>query len=289
MTRPTIATLLALFCLFSLGWANNGGLEKDLKSDYVGKTLTLRHFYGGDHLKFSADGTLQGDAPIGPWTVDGQIAVEKVELKGNMLELRGRRINVVFDSSKPVDQLLTLERLSGKERKDREKSLRERQVRVEIDFPSSTPTQDEIGLAVHAVFLMYGESMIDLVPPFWRSYIAGLEGKPIKIPPSPEGTVYRVSRAGSQKDGVSAPRALHAPDPEYSELARKTKYAGTCVFWLIVNTKGEPENIQTVRPLGLGLDERALDAISTWRFEPAKRDGEPVPAQINIEVSFRLY
>jgi len=43
------------------------------------------------------------------------------------------------------------------------------------------------------------------------------------------------------------------------------------------------------RPLGMGLDEKAIEAVRTWRFEPAKKDGQPVPVQMNVEVSFRLY
>src|SRR5215471_681975 len=246
MKRNAIATCLLLCVLCLRDWANNGDIEKDLKSDYVGKTLTLRHFYHGDHLKFSSDGTLQGDAPFGPWTVDGRIEVEKVRLNGSLLEFQGRRINVVFDAhgnhGKPVDQLTTLDQFSGKQRTDMEKSLRERKVRIEIELPS-TPDQDQVRPAVQAVFLMLGESMMDVVPPFWRSYIADLEGKRYSMSQLPAEAVSRVSPPGI-RGGVSAPRAITAPDPEYSELARKTKFSGTTVLWLIVNTRGEPQDIR---------------------------------------------
>jgi TonB family protein len=89
--------------------------------------------------------------------------------------------------------------------------------------------------------------------------------------------------------GVSAPKALYAPDPEYSEEARKAKYQGTCVLWLIVGPDGHPRDIKIARSLGLGLDEKAIEAVKTWKFEPAMKDGKPVAVQINVEVSFRLY
>ncbi len=159
-----LPALFALLFLFP-AWSNADNLEKQLASDYIGKTLTLRHFYEGDHLRFRPDGTLQGDAPIGPWTLDGQIAVEQVHLSGSVLEFRGRRITVVFDAkNKPVDQWTTLDRYSGKQRKEMEKALRKQQVRVEIDLPSSTPSQDDLALSIHAVFLMLGESMTEVVP-----------------------------------------------------------------------------------------------------------------------------
>lgn len=89
--------------------------------------------------------------------------------------------------------------------------------------------------------------------------------------------------------GVSAPKAVYSPDPEYSEEARKAKYQGTCVLWLVVGPDGRPRDIRVQRTLGLGLDEKAIEAVKTWRFEPAMKDGKPVAVQINVEVSFRLY
>jgi protein TonB len=97
------------------------------------------------------------------------------------------------------------------------------------------------------------------------------------------GGVFRVG------GGVSAPRALYAPDPEYSEEARKAKYQGTCVLWLIVGPDGHPRDIRVVRNLGMGLDEKAIEAVKQWKFEPAMKDGRPVAVQINVEVDFRLY
>jgi periplasmic protein TonB len=97
------------------------------------------------------------------------------------------------------------------------------------------------------------------------------------------GGVFRVG------GGVSAPRAIATPDPEYSEEARKAKYQGTCVLWLIVGPDGRPRDVKVTRSLGLGLDEKAIEAVKQWKFEPAMKDGKPVAVQINVEVSFRLY
>jgi TonB family protein len=97
------------------------------------------------------------------------------------------------------------------------------------------------------------------------------------------GGYYRVG------GGVSAPRALYAPDPEYSEEARKAKYQGTVVLWVVVGPDGRPRDIRVARSLGLGLDEKAIDAVRQWKFDPARKDGSPVAVQINVEVNFRLY
>ncbi|MFI5116340.1 MAG: energy transducer TonB [Terriglobales bacterium] len=97
------------------------------------------------------------------------------------------------------------------------------------------------------------------------------------------GGAYRVG------GGVSAPKALYAPDPEYSEEARKAKYQGTVVLWLVVSADGKPQQIKVQRQLGMGLDEKAIEAVRQWRFEPARKDGQAVPVMINVEVNFRLY
>jgi TonB family protein len=61
------------------------------------------------------------------------------------------------------------------------------------------------------------------------------------------------------------------------------------VLWLVVGPDGKPRDIRVARTLGLGLDEKALEAVKNWRFEPALKDNKPVAVQINVEVTFRLY
>jgi TonB family protein len=100
------------------------------------------------------------------------------------------------------------------------------------------------------------------------------------------GTGGGVFRVGG---GVSAPKEIYAPEPEYSEEARKVKQMGVVVLRLVVGSDGNPRDIQVVRTLGLGLDEKAIEAVKKWRFEPAKKDGKPVAVAVNIEVNFHLY
>ena len=88
--------------------------------------------------------------------------------------------------------------------------------------------------------------------------------------------------------GVSNPRVIHQEEPQYSEEARKAKWQGSVMISLVVDEKGQPTQIKVVRPLGLGLDEKAVEAVSHWKFDPGKKDGKPVPVQAQIEVTFRL-
>jgi TonB family protein len=97
------------------------------------------------------------------------------------------------------------------------------------------------------------------------------------------GGVFRVG------GGVTAPRVLEDPSPDYSEEARKAKYQGTVVLSLIVDSSGRPQNIKVYRSLGMGLDQKAVEAVRLWKFAPALKDGTPVAVLINVEVNFHLY
>ncbi len=89
--------------------------------------------------------------------------------------------------------------------------------------------------------------------------------------------------------GVSAPIPIYKPEPAYSEEARKAKYQGTVVLWIVVDAQGNVTDERVVKPLGLGLDEKAIEAVKTWKFKPAMRNGAPVPVRVMVEVTFRLF
>jgi bla regulator protein blaR1 len=88
---------------------------------------------------------------------------------------------------------------------------------------------------------------------------------------------------------VSAPKLIFAPNPEYSEEAKRAKYQGVCVISTIVDVKGNPQRVRVVRPLGKGLDKKAVEAVKQYRFEPAMLHGKPVAVEVNIEVNFRIF
>ena len=96
------------------------------------------------------------------------------------------------------------------------------------------------------------------------------------------GGVFRIG------GGVSAPVAIYKVEPEYSEEARKAKFQGTVVLSIVIDEKGLPTNFKVVRPLGLGLDEKAIEAVQKWRFLPGKKDGHAVAVIATVEVNFRL-
>jgi TonB family protein len=74
-----------------------------------------------------------------------------------------------------------------------------------------------------------------------------------------------------------------------SEEARKAKFGGIVLLWIVVDAQGTVRDVQITKHLGLGLDEEAVKTVSTWKFKPALRQGVAVPVQVQVEVSFRLF
>ncbi|HEY1257088.1 MAG TPA: energy transducer TonB [Terracidiphilus sp.] len=97
------------------------------------------------------------------------------------------------------------------------------------------------------------------------------------------GTLYHVGT------GVIPPALVNNVAAEFSDESREAGLQGTVLLSLIVDTKGMPRNIQVTRPLGMGLDEKSIEAVKKYRFKPATKDGKPIAVPVNIEINFRLY
>ncbi len=89
--------------------------------------------------------------------------------------------------------------------------------------------------------------------------------------------------------GVSAPVVLFAPEPEFSEEARKAKVAGNVLVYLQVDASGHPTHVHVLRGIGLGLDEKAVEAVRQYKFKPAMENGHAVPVEMNVEVNFQIF
>ncbi len=88
--------------------------------------------------------------------------------------------------------------------------------------------------------------------------------------------------------GVSAPRVIHSVEPQFTPEARQADFQGNVAIQLIVDSQGNPQNVRVVRHLGMGLDERAIEAVRQYRFSPAMFQGHAVAVQLIIDVNFRL-
>lgn len=89
--------------------------------------------------------------------------------------------------------------------------------------------------------------------------------------------------------GVSTPVVIFQVEPEFSEEARKAKFMGVVMVNLIVDAQGRPQNVHTSRGVGMGLDDKAVEAVKQYRFKPAMEGGKPVAVELNIEVNFQIF
>ena len=112
-------------------------------------------------------------------------------------------------------------------------------------------------------------------------------GKAKGVGPSSGGTtgggVYHIG------GDVLPPSVLYSVDPEFSEEARKAKFSGNVRVSLIVDENGQPTNVRVARGVGMGLDERAVEAVRQYKFKPATKDGKPVKVALSVDVNFQIF
>src|ERR1035441_9216758 len=131
-------------------------------------------------------------------------------------------------------------------------------------------------------------SVVTKVPP---DYSDGGDGKPVVAPCTLSFALGKMPVSASAYrigGGVSPPSVVTKVPPDYSDEARRARFEGTAILFVVVDENGAPRNLKVLRPLGLGLDEKAIEAVSQWKFRPGMKDGEAVPVQATIEVNFRL-
>lgn len=89
--------------------------------------------------------------------------------------------------------------------------------------------------------------------------------------------------------GVKGPVIIYQPEPEFSEEARKAKFQGVVTVSIVVDAQGRPQNVHVTRGVGMGLDEKAMEAVRQYRFKPGTENGKPVATYLNVEVNFEIF
>jgi len=301
---PYVAATLGFIFVIPLAYSQSAALEQRLRDQYQGKTLMLRGFYSADHLRYNSAGVLTSFAPSGDWTADGFVVVNEIRLSRQRLTIKAKRLLVVS-----IDKKFQFQVAEQPERRRKEK--KPVLLEIEADIGTDNSSADRADAALAGIFLTAQDHLVDLIPDYWNPCVrAGLIAKDLNCHFSPEmlaipgvhrdedssasdtpGASENRTKPGVDHvgGGVSPPRLTFQKDPEFSERARQAKYQGIVVLNLVVNEEGLPTNIHILNPLGCGLDAKAVQAVETWRFQPAEKDGQPVPVEIAVEVDFHLY
>jgi TonB family protein len=123
--------------------------------------------------------------------------------------------------------------------------------------------------------------MMSHLPEYWQEYFTS---KSQHRQYMPSDTSIKVV-----SDGMTPPRVLNSIDPSSNEYAQKYGIAGMELLRTVVDATGVPRQMAIARPIGFGLDEKAVDAIKNSRFRPATLNGQPVPVVVDLVVTFRIY
>jgi TonB family protein len=260
----------ALLTPFVSAQTTEAGVSDRLKD----KPLLLRGFWEGNKLEFDPAGQPKHNYPVASFTLSG-FEFRKAKMNGNHLRLEGNRIGLFFDPQG------SFKRIDLKQK-----------IEIDIDANSS---QNYTG-ALDAIFADSLSQIAATLPPIWQKFAQHLANASAPRPPSmQELSAARKEEgdSGSQRSSVGAPvrppKLLKMADPEFSEEARRSKISGDVRLYLQVDENGLPSHVSISRPAGMGLDEKAVEAVEQYKFAPATKNGKPVSVELYIDVNFRIF
>jgi TonB family protein len=269
-------------------------IQATLRRDFLNNKFILRGFYSGSRLRFDANGDILGDAKPGYWSLDGMLKVTKLSIERNgLLRLTGLRVTNVFDQDNGrFEDVLTNE-----------------EVQIEVQLGTMTHDVGAVRALLDRIFTTEIHDLQPKIPSYWSCWVSGnvqrvrglwkcsgtngiesalVDDREAQSTETADGSPpvdEKVYRAGGS---VTPPTALFSPDPAYTKQAKRAGVVGASILWVVVNERGEVSHLRIARPLGAGLDDKAIEIVRSWKFSPAQKDGRPVAVQLNIEVHFEF-
>lgn len=282
-------------------------IQHALKQQFIGKTLILRHDLTKDSQQYDETGNVLTRADEGSWTVYGGMTIKKVTLRSDRLDIEGRRVLLTFKQHPDA-----ITSLPG-----------DGTVKVKILLKKPCGSQEDAVALLHRVFAISNRELYESVPVVWKAYVKRLlvqkefpqgttqeNSQKIPIEPAPGASVdlgglFPENQPGDVgagdgepkfsnlmklgQPGLILPRAAFTPEPSYTDLARKHRLVGTVAVDSVIDENGEIAFLQIREPVGMGLDEAAIAALRTWKFEPGRIGGKKVKVLMMLEVQFNLY
>jgi TonB family protein len=158
-------------------------------------------------------------------------------------------------------------------------------VRIHIHLDHEPSRTQDLEAILAKVFLNSGEDFSELVPPYWKEFCSHMN--------DPDWSEKEVEKARAEertrKEEGIAPVPVRVSNPEYSKMAREAKITGSLVLSVGIDEYGHVSDIVLIRPLGMGLDENAVEKVRTWTFKPAQVNGHVRAVKVVAEISFRLF
>lgn len=276
--------MLLLGALCSTLAVADADLENALTREYKDKVLILRHPVHGDSLRFNSAGELLTPGQEEPWTVDGAIVISDVQVTAKTLTVKGNRRWYGFDQRN--------RRLLPAKTKWKDK--------IKIEVGLDTPLNDvaAAGAILDRVFVRNEQELIAVVPEYWRPFLAKYYGFGDVAKAAGETTASENARRQIVKldpKTVKHPEAVFTPAPDLLDSDTRSipdvadyVIRGVVVLDVVIDSTGKVLDPRIVRPVGFGLDEKAIAAVRNWKFKPATRNGEPVAVEMGLEVQFNI-
>ena len=282
----SIRSALALLCLYLIvPTLRAQSSEAGLKARFKKQSLYLRGFYSSDKLSFDANGQLIGTSMPTSFTLSG-FDLRLVNLKKDKLILEGRRVGLKLQKNKQNRVPLNIGTPDSPE---------DETMHIEI----AASANGDYGPALDTIFANGLQELAPNLPVYWQTWTR-TTFPPLSTTAAPvaadvkeaSGNATQTSKEPTKATAGStskAPVLLKGENPEFNEPARRLKYEGTTRIHLQVGIDGAVSKLAIIRPIGLGLDERALAAVGGYTFSPATKDGQPVAVELDVEVSFDIF
>jgi TonB family protein len=237
----------------------------------IGKALFLRNFYASNSLTYSATGQVEGDAKPTDWTLAAVNVLKATRPTPDEIELEGVRAAIRYNPDAHEFQ---------------RHALNDQKIRLVIQLdPNPASQASQLRAAFAAIFAVGIDPALQRsMPPLWSHYFdPGLAWPADALATA---TIYQMLGQADQPKDITPTSVASKVEPEFTAAARIDKVKGPLQLRLVVDAAGVPQRIVVTRPFGYGLDERAAEAMAKWRYNPAIRNGQPVPVAILINFNF---
>jgi len=270
--------------------------QEHLRKQYVNSSQTLNKFYSGNYLKYDSDGNFVGNSDTGPWTVYGELLIDELNLKSDKLEIQAHRAILVYDRDRS--------RLVGRPWRGF--------VILEIATATGPGQLARLRAALQHIFVNSRDEMLAALPDYWRSYYTKVTSTDpaatTSKPPTPSGTNGRPGNetqpggnpSGSPTPLSEVPRKLRVSSgvaeglltkkvsPTYLPIAKAAHAQGDCIMQATIGKDGNLSKLSIIQPVGAGLDDEAVRAVSQWQYRPYALQGQLVEVDTTITIRFHL-
>lgn len=283
--------ILPFFC-FTLLLAAQSTSVPDLNTQYRGKILTLRHPYRSNSQRYDSQGNALKPGKEGPWTLYGRLQILEIKEQNGELRIRGRRTGLLNQNERlsdygagqsplgvpdPVGNVMT----------------------IHIQLPPGVGPES----VMSKVFALSTEDLLASVPELWKDYVR------LRLDPQSSGGQWEFTPGRGDADrfskplpevqgahgqqvtlktpGVTPPKAISTPEPDYGGEIGRALVHGTDKLGATIDEQGRVADVAVIDPIGLGVDESTAAAMEKWKFEPGRLNGKPVRVNMTIEMEYR--